>query len=294
MSSYAGKTIVVTGSRGIGKSIVESLFAKGANIIVVSSSDSCEKLAASLHPAQIVEKSSSRSDDSSLVDKTTSRIQEVLHIGSSSSSSSHATQKAVGIRCDLSSAASAADLTKKILDTAKTLPGNSHGKIDYLILCAGIMPVKTLAEVDEQTWNHIFAVNVVGPVFLAKDLAPSIANEGRILFFSTSLTMYSGVNANNLPYIASKGAIEQTVRALSKDQSLVSRGISVMAISPGPTETAPFMEGKPDSVLNMIKGSNPFGRLGQTEDISKVVDGVLLAGKWLNGTNVRANGGSFV
>jgi hypothetical protein len=30
------------------------------------------------------------------------------------------------------------------------------------------MPMKTLAEVDEQTWNHVFAVNVVGPVFLTK------------------------------------------------------------------------------------------------------------------------------
>jgi 3-oxoacyl-[acyl-carrier protein] reductase len=90
------------------------------------------------------------------------------------------------------------------------------------------------------------------------------------------------------------GAIEQAVRALAKDQSLVSRGISVTIISPGPTETSMFLEGKPDSLVNMIKNANPFGRLGQTEDISKVVDGVLAAGNWLNGTNIRANGGSFV
>jgi 3-oxoacyl-[acyl-carrier protein] reductase len=90
------------------------------------------------------------------------------------------------------------------------------------------------------------------------------------------------------------GAIEQAVRALAKDQSLVSRGISVTIVSPGPTETAMFLEGKPDSLVNMVKGANPFGRLGQTDDISNVVDGVLTAGKWLNGSNVRANGGSFV
>lgn len=90
------------------------------------------------------------------------------------------------------------------------------------------------------------------------------------------------------------GAIEQTVRALAKDQSLVSRGISVTTISPGPTETKMFMEGKPDSLINTIKNANPFGRLGQTDDIAKVVDGVLLGGKWLNGANIRATGGSFV
>jgi len=91
----------------------------------------------------------------------------VLHIGSSSSSGRDI-QKAVGIRCDLSSSAAANELAKKVVDTAKTLPGNSTGKIDYLILCAAVMPMKTLAEVDEQTWNHVFAVNVVGPVFLTK------------------------------------------------------------------------------------------------------------------------------
>lgn len=130
----------------------------------MSTSDSSEKLAASLHPAQITDKT--KTDDSSIVDKTASKIQEVLHIGSSSTG--HDAQKAVGIRCDLSSDKAATELAKKAVDVAKTLPGNSHGKIDYLILCAGVMPMKTLAEVDEQTWNHIFAVNVVGPVFLAK------------------------------------------------------------------------------------------------------------------------------
>jgi NAD(P)-dependent dehydrogenase (short-subunit alcohol dehydrogenase family) len=96
MASYTGKTIVVTGSRGIAKGIVESLFAKGANVIIVSTSDSSEKLAASLHPAQVVDtsaKAASKPEDASLVDKTTSKLQEVLHIGSSSSSGGRPIQR---------------------------------------------------------------------------------------------------------------------------------------------------------------------------------------------------------
>lgn len=133
---------------------MKNLWVKGANIIIVSASESCEKLASSL-------------SDPNIVEKAGSKLQEILHI-KSSSRDPDVTQKAVGIRCDLSSATAASELAEKIVETAKTLPGNSHGKIDYLILCAGIMTMKSLEEVDEQTWNQIFGVNVVGPVFLTK------------------------------------------------------------------------------------------------------------------------------
>ena len=123
--------------------------------------------------------------------------------------------------------------------------------------------------------------------------------------------MASTVSPGYLTYIASKGklhvgmislandmsligAIEQTVRALSKDPLFVSRGISVTALSPGPTATELFMTGKPDALLNGIKSANPYGRLGEPEDIALGIDSIIGAGKWLNGSNIRANGGSFV
>lgn len=266
MGIYAGKTVLVTGSRGIGEAISKSLFAKGANVIIVSPSESCEKLAATM--------------------------QSALHAPSISSLLHSRDNKAVAIRSDLSSAPAATELAAKVVKASKDLGG--HGKIDYVILCAGIMPMATLDKVDEKTWNHVFAVNVVGPVFLAKELASHIADEGRIIFFSSSLTMASSVTPAYLTYVASKGAIEQTVRALSKDPLFVSRGISVTTLSPGPTATEMFMEGKPDAMLNAIKSANPYGRFGEAEDIASVVESIIGGGKWLNGANIRANGGSFV
>jgi len=284
MSVYAGKTALVTGSRGIGEQVVRNLWAKGANVIIVSSSDSSEKLAASLTSPSLAEATSSKLKD----------IQEALHIGSSTKTATPKTaQKAVGIRCDLSSHHAAAELTKKVDEAIKHLP-DTNGKIDYIILAAGVMPMKTLAEVDEQVWNHVFAVNVLGPVFLVKELGPHISDKGVILFFSSSLTISSTVTPNYLPYIASKGAIEQSVRALSKDPAFVSRGISVSVLSPGPTSTEMFLEGKPSALVETIKNMNPYKKLGEAEDIARVVDSVLTGGNWLNGTNVRANGGSMV
>ncbi|KAG8810546.1 hypothetical protein FRC17_002888 [Serendipita sp. 399] len=298
MSTLAGKTALVTGSRGIAESIVRNLFASGLNVIIVSQSDTCEKLAASLRSAATTEGEAKQST----LENTTQQLKDILHIRSHGSTTSTYSNKAVAIRCDLSTATAAAELATKAVAAAKEFRG-SHGDIDYLIHCAGIMPMASIEQVDEKLWNKMFAINVVGPVFLTKSLAPHIAKNGKILFFSTSLTITSTFTSNYLPYIATKGsafhscamkkgAIEQSARALAKEESLLSRGISTTLISPGPTETELFLEGKADSTLNMMKGMNPYKRFGRPDEIAEVVEGILIGGQWLNGSHIRANGGS--
>lgn len=79
-------------------------------------------------------------------------------------------------------------------------------------------------------------------------------------------------------------------RVLSKD--LARKGIMVNAIAPGPTATDLFMKGKSESVLKMIAGFNPQGRIGKPEEIADVVG--FLAGegaRWVTGQTVRVNGG---
>ncbi|KAG8751409.1 Dehydrogenase reductase SDR member 4 [Serendipita sp. 396] len=203
MNHLAGKTALVTGSRGIAESIVRNLFANGLNIIIVSQSESCEKLAASLRSAATT-KAAGQGDQKSSLENTAQSIKDMLHIGSHGSTTSTYQNKAVAIRCDLSSAASAAELATKAVAVAKDFHG-SHGDIDYLIHCAGILPMASLEQVDEKLWNKVFAINVTGPVFLTKSLAPHIAKNGKILFFSSSLTITSTFTTNYLPYLATKG-----------------------------------------------------------------------------------------
>jgi 3-oxoacyl-[acyl-carrier protein] reductase len=52
------------------------------------------------------------------------------------------------------------------------------------------------------------------------------------------------------------------------------------------------MTGKSEAQIKAITGMNPFGRLGQPDDIAGVVS--FLAGPdsgWVNGQVIRANGG---
>jgi 3-oxoacyl-[acyl-carrier protein] reductase len=91
-------------------------------------------------------------------------------------------------------------------------------------------------------------------------------------------------------YSASKGAVEQITRVLAKE--LGERGITVNAVSPGPTDTELFRAGKTDEQITTMAQMAAFGRLGQVEDIADVV--AFLASeeaRWISGQNIRANGG---
>ncbi|KAF7974486.1 hypothetical protein HWV62_12036 [Athelia sp. TMB] len=193
--------------------------------------------------------------------------------------------KAVVVKADVSSAAGA----KQLLD--ETI--KAFGRLDILVLNAGIMGSKILADVDEQFFDSHIQINVKGPLFLTKAAAPLLPSGGRIIFFSSSLTKASGVLPNALVYLASKGAIEQIARVLAKD--LGARGITVNTVSPGPVDTPLFREGKTEQQIQFIAGLNPSKRIGTPDEIAPAV--AFLASPeatWVNGQNILVNGGFVV
>jgi 3-oxoacyl-[acyl-carrier protein] reductase len=114
--------------------------------------------------------------------------------------------------------------------------------------------------------------------------------KGRVILFSTTQCTASSVTPNYLGYVASKGAIEQATRVLSKD--LGRKGITVNCVAPGPTGTDLFFEGKSEQVLNFIKRLNPQGRLGTPEEIASVVGWLAREESgWISGQVIKANGG---
>ena len=116
---------------------------------------------------------------------------------------------------------------------------------------------------------------------------------GRIIFISTGVCHHSVVTPNYMLYAATKGAIEQMTRTMAK--GLAAKGITVNAVAPGPTGTDLFYRGKPEAVVNAIKGQNPFGRLGEPQEIANVI--AFLSSEessWQNGSVLNVNGGSMV
>lgn len=191
-------------------------------------------------------------------------------------------KNSIAIKAD---AGSIPELEKLVECTVK-----EFGKIDILILNAGVMPMKDLESTTEADFDTTFSLNVKGPYFLTQKAAPHMAPGSHVIFFSTTLCAASSVTPNYLLYVSTKGAIEQMTRAISKD--LARKDISVNCVAPGPTGTDLFYKGKPEAVLKMLASLNPHNRIGSPEDIADAV--AFLASdnsRWVTGQVLRVNGG---
>jgi 3-oxoacyl-[acyl-carrier protein] reductase len=161
-------------------------------------------------------------------------------------------------------------------------------RLDILVNNAGQIIYKPLIEVTEDEFDRLMAVNVKGTYFTCQQAAKRMADGGRIINFSSSTT------AMMLPtysaYVASKGAVEQMTHIIAKE--LGARRITANVISPGPTDTELFSQGKTEQDKQRLASMAALGRLGQPDDIASVVAMLVSddAG-WITGQNIRANGG---
>ena len=187
--------------------------------------------------------------------------------------------EAIAIQADVSKAEEVKSLFDKSI---------SHfGKLDVLVNNAGIMITKLIKDTTDDDFTRQFDINVRGVFNTLREAATKLANNGSIINFSTT------VNRIILPtygtYVATKSAVEQLTRVFSKE---IGRGINVNSVSPGPTNTALFTTGKPQEAIDRLASMNPFGRIGEPNDIAEVV--VFLASdeaKWINAQNIGVNGG---
>lgn len=69
------------------------------------------------------------------------------------------------------------------------------------------------------------------------------------------------------------------------------RDVTVNAVAPGPTATAPFLEGKSEDDLTRLEAAAPLERLGTPADIAETVAFLAGPGRWVNGQVIYANGG---
>jgi 3-oxoacyl-[acyl-carrier protein] reductase len=74
--------------------------------------------------------------------------------------------------------------------------------------------------------------------------------------------------ARDAAHTLAQGAIEQAIRPLSK--ALGAKGIRVVCLAPGPTDTELFRGPKTEEQIKFFENLSPFKRLGMPEEMAKV------------------------
>jgi len=154
-------------------------------------------------------------------------------------------------------------------ELAKTV-GKEFGALDILVLNAGIVEMRPLEKWDEAAFDRSFNINFKGPFFLIQALLPLFANAASIVV-NGSINAHLGM-PNSSVYSASKAAILSLVKTLSGE--LISRGIRLNAVSPGPIDTSIYDK------LGMAKNSKaaldfaqqiPARRFGSPAEIAQAM-----------------------
>jgi NAD(P)-dependent dehydrogenase (short-subunit alcohol dehydrogenase family) len=146
------------------------------------------------------------------------------------------------------------------------------GGLDILFVNAGIAELKPVEQWDEAAFDRTFAINLKGPYFLIRALLPVFANPASIVL-NASVNAHIGM-PNTSVYGASKAALLSLARTLSGE--LISRGIRVNAVSPGPISTPlygklGFSEADLKAVSASIQSQVPAGRFGKPGEIASAV-----------------------
>lgn len=146
------------------------------------------------------------------------------------------------------------------------------GGLDVLFVNAGIAELRPLGNWDSASYDRVFATNLKGPYFLIQALLPVFARPASIVL-NGSVNAHIGM-AGTTVYGATKAALISLARTISGE--LVTRGIRVNTVSPGPI-TTPFY-GKLGfsaedlkAVSASIQGQVPMGRFGTTTEIADAV-----------------------
>jgi 3-oxoacyl-[acyl-carrier protein] reductase len=188
--------------------------------------------------------------------------------------------QAVAVQADVSKAAD----VKKLFD--ETI--SAFGKVDILVNNAGIAIYKFIKDTTDEDFNRIFDINVKGVFNTMREAATRLADNGRIINLSSSVTRL--MLPTYATYSATKAAVEQMTKVFAKEMG--SRKITVNSVSPGPVNTELFTQGKTEETINRLASMSAFNRIGEPMDIANVV--AFLASdksQWITAQNIGVNGG---
>ncbi|MGP3919160.1 SDR family oxidoreductase [Nonomuraea sp. 10N515B] len=157
------------------------------------------------------------------------------------------------------------------------------GQVTALVMCHCESVDSGLLDTTVESFDRHFAVNARATWLLIREFGrrfQGAKGSGRIIALTSDHTV------GNLPYGASKGALDRITLAAASE--LAHLGINANVINPGPVDTGWIS----DELRETLVGRIARGRLGTPEDTAHLVDFLCSPqGEWINGQLLMSNGG---
>jgi NAD(P)-dependent dehydrogenase (short-subunit alcohol dehydrogenase family) len=165
--------------------------------------------------------------------------------------------------------------------------GERLGTVTHIVSTASARVRGKIADLDRDALRLSFDTKVIGPLMLAKHLAPRMDPAGSIVVFSGVAAVKIAVGTMG---VAITNAAADT---LARSLALELAPIRVNAISPGVIDTGAWDAFGPDgkaAYFADMSSRNPAGRIGAADDIARAVV-FALTSTFLTGQTLHVDGG---
>ncbi|GEL04172.1 3-oxoacyl-[acyl-carrier-protein] reductase [Rummeliibacillus stabekisii] len=188
---------------------------------------------------------------------------------------------AIAVQANVANSDDVSALMKETID--------AFGRIDILVNNAGITRDNLLMRMKEDDWDAVMNTNLKGVFLCTKAVSRQMMKQraGRIVNIA-SIVGVSG-NAGQANYVAAKAGVIGLTKTSAKE--LAARNIYVNAVAPGFIDTE-MTEELPEDIKEQMLGQIPLAKLGNPEDVAKVV--AFLASddaSYMTGQTLHVDGG---
>jgi NAD(P)-dependent dehydrogenase (short-subunit alcohol dehydrogenase family) len=167
--------------------------------------------------------------------------------------------------------------------------------IDIVVNNAGVNHSANFMDITDADWDWVMGVDLKGTFMLSQAAARVMIAQGRPgVIINVSSVMAVLALADQVPYCAAKGAVNQMTKAMAL--ALIDKGIRVNAVGPGPVMTELMQrvvnnEAKHRQLMERL----PIGYIASCEEIARVC--VFLASddsSYIMGQCIYPDGGRMI